>query len=63
MRELQPVQFVAGEDCEDAVEASELVDEKGEGYQLSGCSQRDDMQEGLPWVSISVTSCTSGLLT
>jgi hypothetical protein len=45
--ELQPVQLVAGEDGEDAVEAGEFVDEEGEGDEFGGGAEGDDVEEGL----------------
>ena len=47
MGELEGVEVVAGEDGEDAVEAGDFVDEKGESNEFGGCAEGYEVEEGL----------------
>jgi hypothetical protein len=45
--ELQRVEVVSGEEGEDAVEAGDLVEGEGEGYEFGGGAEGDEVEEGL----------------
>lgn len=47
MGELEPVEVVAGEEGEDAVESGDFVDEEGEGDEFGCGAQGDEAEEGL----------------
>ena len=47
MRGLERVEMEASKEGEDAIEAGDFVDAKGEGYELGGCTERDDAKDRL----------------
>lgn len=58
MAELQEVEAVAGKEGQDAVEASDFVDGKGEGDEFGSGSEGDDAEEGLPHLHVSTSLMT-----
>jgi hypothetical protein len=47
MGELEPVQFIAGEDGENAVDGGDFVDDEGEVDEFGGGTQGDEVEERL----------------
>lgn len=44
--------MIAGEDGEDAIETGDFVDDEGEGDELGGGTEGDDVKEGLLTMSV-----------